>query len=309
MTALTRPVARAGTKDGRWRRLRALAAVEARRTARSTWLWTGAAGTLAMLSLLGDADYQSGSYTLATAGFTALALGVFVHAVHSGGRDRAGVDEAVAPAAVMDGDERATARLLGLWPGAAIGLLAALVLGVGERIEGGYWVGESLWRTDAQVHSVLELSQIPALVAFAAAAGLAAGRASRRRGLVSVLGAVAAAALGFTSWAWQWVPARYVTLVQTQPIELDLGPGFALSDTPDGWLLAGPNEFESSWRRVVVHEAMAGWHSVYLIGLAVLLAGLAVRGRAGARLALAGVLVAVTGVVAQVLVAPASPAV
>ena len=309
MTALTLPVEGAGRTDERRRRLRALAAVEARRTARSPWLWAGVAGTFAMLSFVGDADYQSGSYTLVTAGATALALGVFVHAVHCGGRDRAGVDEPVAPAAVMDGDERATARLLGLWPGVAVGLLAALVLGVGERIEGGYWVGESLWRTDSQVHSVLELSQIPALVVFAAAAGLAAGRASSRRGLVSVLGAVAAAAFGFTSWAWQWVPARYVTLVQTQPIELDLGPGYPLSDTPDGWLLAGPNEFERSWRRVVVHEAMAGWHSVYLVGLAVLLAGLAVRGRAGARLVLAGLLVACAGVVAQVLVAPGSPVV
>jgi hypothetical protein len=292
---------------GRRERTLALAAVEARRTLRSPWLWAGAAGTLALLALIDDPGYQSGSYTLATSAFSALALGAFVHAVHAGGRDRAGLDEPVAPAAVMDGDERAAGRLLGLWPVAAVGLLAALALGIGERIEGGYWVGEGLWRTDAQVHSVLELSQAPALVLFAAAAGLAAGRAARRRGLVSVLGAVAAAAFGFISWAWQWVPARYVTLVQTQPIEIDLAPGYAVGDTPDGWLLAAPNEFDATWRRVVVHEAMAGWHSAYLVGLAVLLAGLAVRGRLGARLVGAGGLVAVAGVVAQLVVAPASP--
>src|SRR5690606_4712613 len=138
------------------------------------------------------------------------------------------------PAAVMDGDERATARLLGLWPAAALSIVAAVALGVGERIEGGYWLGEGVWRTDTRVHGALELTQGPALVLFAGAAGLAAGRISRRRGLVSVLGAVAAAAFGFTSWAWQWVPARYVTLVQTQPIELDLGAGYDLSGAPDG---------------------------------------------------------------------------
>lgn len=287
--------------------MQALATLEARRTLRSPWLWAGAAGTLGMLALLGDPGYQSGSYTLATSTFSALALGVFLHAVHVGGRDRAGLAEPVAPAAVMDGDERATARLLGLWPAVALGILAAVIAGVGERIEGGYWVGEGLWRSDTQVHSPLELSQAPALVLVAATAGLAAGRASRRRGLVSALGAVVTAVVGFTSWAWQWVPARYVTLVQTQPIELDLGRSHDLSGTPDGWLLAAPNEFDQSWRRIVVHEAMAGWHSAYLVGVAILLAGLAVRGRVGTRLAAAGLLVAVVGVLAQVLVAPAAP--
>lgn len=290
-------------------RLGALAAVEARRTLRSPWVWAGALATLAALSTAGDADYQSGSYALVTASGSALALGVFVHAVQAGGRDRAGGMEAVAPAAVMDGDERAAARLLGLWPAAVLGVVAALALAAGERVEGGFWVGDGLWRTDARRHSPLELTQWPALVLLAAAAGVAAGRAARRRGLVSTLGAVVAAGFGFISWAWQWVPARYVTLVQTQPIEVDLGPGYAVSDTPDGWLLAGPTQYDASWRRLVVHEAMAGWHSAYLVGLAVLLAGLAVRGRAGRRLVVAGALLAVLGVAAQVLVAPSSPAV
>lgn len=305
MTALA--LTRGASTSARRSRLGALAAVEARRTIRSPWVWTGLAGTGLALTSVGEADYQAGSYSLAAAAVTALALGVFVHAVHLGGRDRVGLSEPMAPASVMDGDERATARLLGLWPALALGTVAALALAVGERIEGGYWVGEGLWRTDSRVHSLLELTQGPALVLLAATGGLAAGRAFRRRGLMSVLGAVAAVAFGFTSWAWQSVPARYVTLVQTQPIELDLGPGYAVSDAPRGWLLAAPNEFEATWRRVVVHEAMAGWHSAYLVGVALLLAGLAVRGRLRPRLVVIGTMVAVVGVVAQVLVAPDTP--
>lgn len=288
-------------------RVGALAGIEAQRTLRSPWVWTGLAGTLAMLTTIGDADYQAGSYSLVTVTPIALALGVFVHAVQAGGRDRAGLAEPVAPAAVMDSRERAAARLVGLWPALILALLVAVAIGVGERIEGGYWVGEALWRTDTRVHSAVELAQGPALALLAASAGVAVGRASGRRGLISVLGAVVVAAFGFISWAWQWVPARYLTLVQTQPIELDLGRGFKVSDTPDGWLLAGPNEYESSWRRVVVHEAMAGWHSAYLVGLAVLLAGLAVRGRTGNRLVAVGLVLAVVGVAAQVLVAPDAP--
>lgn len=296
-----------GRAKARRSRLGALAALEARRTLRSPWVWAGAAGTLAVLSTAGDADFQAGSYSLVTASATALALGVFVHAVQAGGRDRAGGAEPVAPAAVMDGDERAAARVLGLWPALLLGLVAAVALAAGERVEGGFWVGEGLWRTDTRLHSALELTQWPALVLLAAAAGVAAGRASRRRGLVSTLGAVAAAGFGFTSWAWQWAPARYVTLVQTHPIELDLGPGYAVGGTPDGWLLAGPTDYDATWRRLVVHEAMAGWHSAYLVGVAVVLTGLAVRGRLGRRLVVAGALLAVVGVAAQVLVAPSSP--
>ncbi|MFP5254595.1 MAG: hypothetical protein ACLGI8_01970 [Acidimicrobiia bacterium] len=305
MTALTLTSGRVGSP--RTRRLRALTAVEARRTLRSPWLWCGAAGSAAMTLTAGSVDYQSETYVNATMAVTALALGGFVHAVQVGGRDHSTSLDPFAPAAVMDADERATARLLGLWPLLLVGVLAAVVLGVGERIEGGFWLGEGARRTDSRVHSAFELSQLPAVVLVAAMAGMAAGRAARRRGLVAVLGAVAAAALGFVWWAWQWVPARYVTLMQAQPLEIDLEQGLTASDTPADWWVAAPNEFDLSWRRVLVHEAMAGWHSAYLVGVSIILAGLAVRGRIGVRLVAVGLGIAVAGVAAQMLVAPGSP--
>lgn len=285
----------------------ALARLEAARTARSPWLWGGLVLTAWAALATGGADFQSGRYALATSAWSALALGVFLHAVEAGGRDR--TRGALAPAAPVADRQRTVARLLGLWPALAVAVAAVVAAAVAERVEGGYWMGDGASRVDDAVHGPLELLQPIALVVLAGAVGVAAGRVTARRGLVSGLGAMAAVALGFLSWAWQWSPARYVTAVQVQPVEVDLPAGFDVAAAPDGWLLAAPDRYEGAWRRVIVSEAMAGWHSAYLLGLAMLAAGVAVRGRPGWALALAGVGVAAVGVVAQVLVAPGALAV
>lgn len=285
----------------------ALVRLEAARTARSPWLWGGLALTAWAALLSGDADFQSGRYALATSAWSGLALGAFLHAVEAGGRDRA--RGPLAPAAPLADRERALARLLGLWPALVVTVAAVAVAAVVERLEGGFWMGDGATRIDDAVHGPLELLQPLALVALAGAVGVAAGRTCAWRGLASGIGAVAAVAFGFLSWAWQWSPARYVAPVQLQPVEVDLPATVDVAAVPDGWLLAAPDRYEGGWRRVIVSEAMAGWHSAYLLGLAMLAAGVAVRGRPGWALALAGVGVAAVGVVAQVLVAPGALAV
>ena len=55
---------------------------------------------------------------------------------------------------------------------------------------------------------------------------------------------------------------------------------------------------------MIVHVPMAAWHDVYLIGLALVGAGFAVRRRRGRWLVAAGALTVLVGIVAQALVAP-----
>lgn len=114
---------------------------------------------------------------------------------------------------------------------------------------------------------------------------------------------------GMVTWAWEAPPVRYVTPVQTQPIEQTIGgPGANPATFPDHWLLSAPDEYDAEWDRVIVHQPMAAWHDVYLVGLALAAAGFAIRGRGGRRALVAGVLVATLGVAAQAVVAPPSSA-
>jgi hypothetical protein len=100
---------------------------------------------------------------------------------------------------------------------------------------------------------------------------------------------------------------RYVTPIQTQPIEVPIGPASLDPLTlPAGWLLSSPGQYEPDWARVIVHVPMAAWHDVYLIGLALLGAGFAIRRRRGRWLVAAGALAVLVGIVAQALVAPAA---
>lgn len=288
------------------RRVLALAAAEARLAVRAPWIWIGVVlSAVAARSTL-DADFSAGAYQGVMASITGVAIGIFVTAVQAGGRDRVLTSGAVGEGAVVDADERALARLLGQWPTIAIGGLYVAGLRAYEGSEGGFWLGDWPRRTDDATHSAVELLQGPALFVLAAAAGIAVSRATARRAVVSSIGVVVLATLGLLAWAWQWTPAVYVTAIQTQPVEITLGgAGFDATSVPSGWLLSAPDAYDASWDRVLVHLPMAGWHAVYLLGLAALAAGAAVRQRAGRLLAGVGLAAALLGVVAQVLTAPA----
>jgi hypothetical protein len=154
------------------------------------------------------------------------------------------------------------------------------------------------------VFSVVEMLQPPVLFLVAATAGVALGRASAHRSIIAAGGALVFTATGLVYWAWQWTPAVWVTLIQTQPIEIGLAAGFSPENAPSTWVLSAPDQYQSSWGRVMVHQAMAAWHLVFLIGLAVGFAGLAVRGSRGRRAIALGIALATIGIVAQVIVTP-----
>jgi hypothetical protein len=174
-----------------------------------------------------------------------------------------------------------------------------------QRLEGGMQIADGpVGRTDA-VFSLVEMLQPPLLFLAAAAAGLAVGRASAHRTITSVVGGLMIASAGIVYWAWQWSPAVWVSPIQTQPIEIGLGAGFSRNGAPSDWLLSAPDQYEADWGRVMVHQAMAAWHLVFLAGVATAFAGFAVRGRRGRIAVVAGFAVVVLGIVAQAVVTPA----
>ena len=173
-----------------------------------------------------------------------------------------------------------------------------------QRLEGGMRIADRPTGGAEAVFSIVEMLQPPVLFVVAATAGVALGRASAHRSIIATAGALVFAAAGLVYWAWQWTPAVWVTLIQTQPIEIGLEAGFSPENAPSTWMLSAPDQYQSGWGRVMVHQAMAAWHLVFLVGLAVGFAGLAVRGSRGRRAIVVGIAFAIVGIVAQVIVTP-----
>jgi hypothetical protein len=284
--------------------VRALVAAEARRTVRSPWPWF----TIAIASYFAhggtDPSYASGGYRQVMASFSLVAAGLFGVGVQAGGRDRTAEGGPLSPEAPLGGDTRALARLLGTWPALLLAGAQAVVVVVIQRRSGGMWIADFPRGSDA-AFSALEVMQIPVLYALAIAGGVAAGRATSRGSIVSVLGALAFTAAGVTYWAWQWVPMIWFTPLQSQPVEIPLGTSFVPSDAPTGWLLSAPDAYQRQWGRVVVDAALAGWHLVYLAGVTVALLDLALRGRRARAGLLVGALIAALGIVGQAVGGPA----
>ncbi len=258
----------------------ALVAVEARRSLTAPWLWLGMAATMWFAYNTTTTTYAAGGYRGLMASFAGVAAGLFVLAVNAGGRDHT-IGGPVAPDAAVDADDRALGRLIGLWPAIGVAVLLAGAMFAVQRLEGGMRIADWPKGGNEAVYSIVEMLQPPILFVVATTAGVALGRASAHRVVVSVAGALFIAATGVTYWAWQWVPAVWVTPIQTQPVEVRLASDFSPDSAPSTWMLSFPDQYESSWGRVTVHHWMAGWHLLYLIGLACLFAGLAIRGRRG----------------------------
>ncbi len=282
----------------------ALARLEARRSLRSVWLWIGVAAATWFVLATGEGNWESDTYQRLQSASMPIALAILVIGLNAGGRDRHGDRPPLAEDAVLDADARAAARLVGMAAPCAIGALWAAVVFVNVRVQGGLWIGDEPGRTDSAVYTWPEMIQPVLLFAVAATVGVALGRACRYR-VPLVVGALGFSLFGLVSWAFQAAPMLYLTPIQTQPIEQHIGPASLDPQTvPADWLLSRPDQYDFEWARVVVHVPMAAWHDVYLLGIALLGAGFAVRQRFGRRLIVVGGIAVVAGLVAQVAVAP-----
>jgi hypothetical protein len=282
-----------------------LGRLEARRALRAVPFWVGLAATgLYLLQVSGGPTWQSESYQMVgTVAFGPLCAGIFVAAVFSGSRDRA-AELPLAEEAALDAPHRSAARLIGVLAHVAVVALIVATVAIATRVEGGFWIGDGDTRIDNAVHTLPELIQPILAAALAGAAGIAVGRSTRMRSATAIAGGVLWMLSSLVYWVWQSVPLRYVTVLQTQPVEVELPRGVLPTDMP-GMQFSSPGEFQDAWRWVVVDAAMAAWHDVYLVALVLVCVGLAIRGRGGRVLGTVGALAAVGAVVAQVVVAPA----
>ena len=257
----------------------ALAAVEARRNLRSPLLLVVLAfSALSLLNATG-ADWSGATYADLPLYFVPLAGGTFFLGLRSAGRDHRADIAPLGEDCALDETVRTAGRLLGLAVFPAIAAAGVLVVEVASRIEGGYWIGDTPRRTDTALHTPFELLQPIVLVAFAAAAGVAAGRRFRHRTPVAVLAGVMTFLLWGAWWAFQWAPMFVVSLVQTQPISRWAGPRSAgASSFPEHWLVSY-DDYEDFWSRQYVDQPLIGGHVLYLAGLTVLCVGAALRGR------------------------------
>jgi len=280
--------------------VRELGRIEAGRALRSAPFWLGLAAT--GLYFLNGADgpaWQSETYQLTgSVAFGPVCAGIFVAAVLAGSRDRA-TEVGLAEESPLDEGHRAAARLLGMLAQVAIVALVATAVAVITRVEGGFWIGNGSSRIDDAVHSWPELVQPVLAAAFAGASGIAIGRAVRVRTAVAVGGGLVWLLGSVVYWVWQNVPMRYVAVLQVQPIEVELPVGVDPSDLP-GAQFSAPGEFQDAYRMVVVDQAMAAWHDLYLASLVLVCVALAVRGRWGRSLGVIGAIGAVVAVVLQI---------
>ncbi|HET8615725.1 MAG TPA: hypothetical protein VFL94_09390 [Actinomycetales bacterium] len=245
--------------------------------------WSGA--------VYGSAQMLSGPFLMAVSALMAMACL----------RDRSPIAED----APVSPRHRTVARLLAGVPFVVVMAAVVAPVAIWLRRAGGLDLGDEPGRTLHAHFTVPELLQPVVLTALAVALGAAVARVVRNRlGAVTVL-----FVLWFMSslmyWALNGPTGRFFALVQSQPITARAGSMYDDPTTfPSSWLLSAPGQYQDFWGRIVVSPSLAAWHDVYLVGLAALFAGIALRGRSGRMLMAAGLLVAVIGVVLQKAVHP-----
>jgi hypothetical protein len=261
--------------------MRQLARIESERLARGLSVWLVFIGSMvfAITSAMVEEDWSGQKYAaLIPLAMVPMLIGVYVAGVRAGNRDRSVHLSPLAEEAPLDGDDRVVARLVSLAVPVALIVPIVAVVGVGSRIEGGYWVGDWPNRTDSAVHSVFELIQPLLAVAVVGAAGVAIGRAIRRAGPAIALGMLVLFLGSGVYWVWNASPIYPAALLQVHPLE---------------------NEFSVE----VVHQPTIVLHDLYLVGLLACCCGLAVR-RHRWPLVLGGMGIAVLTIAAQLAITP-----
>jgi hypothetical protein len=295
-----RPAARSGAS------LRALSSIEAKRYLRRVTVWVGLALTVVLMVIPGpsaDESWSGQTYENAVPlSFFPLTIGVFIAALRTGGRDRTPAT-ILADGAPLDADDRAFARLVALVAPVALSAVAVVAVAIVSRIEGGFWIGEAPRRTDAALHSVVELLQPPLIVGVAGASGIALGRTFKRLTPTIVVGSTLWFLAFVLYWVWNNAGLHAIAPAQLQPMRIDLPTTTKIFEVPADWFVNAPNQYDG-WQRAWVHLPTVAWHNVYLLGVVLLWSGLAIRKARGGLVALGGCGLAVAGVAAQLIVSP-----
>ena len=264
--------------DARRRAILALARAEARRNLRSPWLLVVIAYTVWTSSMGQAYDWAGGTYSMLALHAVPLAILASYQGLRAGGRDRQADLPPLAEESPLGEEQRVLGRLLGLGVYVLAAVVGVVVAEVAARIEGGFWLGEGLNRTDTAQHTPVEWLLPPAAVAAAASAGLALGRRFQLRLVVGIAAGVFWFLMWGAWWAFQFTPMVAVTLAPTQPMTIDAGPGdLGFADFPEDWWVLPPDEYSDRWTRQVVSQPFVAAHVVYLVGLTTLFTSVALR--------------------------------
>ena len=282
----------------------ALGVAEARRLLRSPLLWVGLAlvAVLAWTTMESPDDWSGARYQSAPILVGPLLVVVSMMVAGSFHRERLGVS---AEAPVGEG-VRAAGRLAGALVLVAMVALLTVAGGVAARRYGGFDLGDEPGRTLHAQFTLPELLQPVALAVLAVAVGAAAGRRLRHRATATLLLFVGWFPFVTVSWAFQGSRMTPFSILQIQPVSVDVGPVTANPlDFPSAWLLSAPGPYQDHWARLVVSEQLGAWHLVWLLGLTCLFLAVALpRSGRTALLVAGGAVLAVAGVVMQYLVIP-----
>lgn len=283
-----------------------LARAEARRILRSPLLYAGlvVSGLFSTSVFRTDTDaseWWEAGYSSAPVMFVPVLIpaAVLVSAAFHREREPVGTDAPTSASA------RAAGILLGAAP--VVLLIGFLTLGLALFVSSvdGFYLGDEPGRTAHARFSVFELLQHVALAVLAISTGAAAGRRLAHR--------FTAALVLFAGWFppmvvyWMFqVPAVVpFSIVQVQPVNVRIAP----RDTdprifPAEWLLSRPAEFQDYWGRLYVSSSLAGWHDLWLLGLACLFLALVFTGPWRHRLLVAGIAGSVVSIAAQYWLIP-----
>jgi hypothetical protein len=248
-----------------------------------------------------DQDWSGAAYGVLPAALGPLLFAISLATATAFSRDRV----PLAPDVPVQAGQRAVARLLAAVPVVAVVAVLTLAGAVWLRLSGGLDLGDEPGRTLHAHYTLPELLQPVALAAFAAALGAALTRLIRSRAAAAIALFIFWLAVSPTYWLFNGPALTAFSVIQTQPLTVPVGPVTAdPTSFPASWLLAAPGQYQDFWGRVVVSPSMAAWHDLYLVGLTLLLAAIALHGRPRRATGAVGVVLAVLGVVAQKLVQP-----
>ena len=281
----------------------ALARVEARRLLRSPIFWTGVGLSvfLAYVSIRFPDDWSGARYLVSPVLVGPAVAAISFAVAGSFHRERSGPTEDVPVSEVT----RTLGRLLGSFALVAVVTLLSFVGAALARWSGGFDLGDEPGRTLHAHFSWAEILQPFALSVLAVAAGAAAGRRLAHRATSTLALFVGWFPFVTIGWAFQAPAVTPFSIIQTQPVSIEVGPTTAAPlDFPAHWLLGAPGEFQDHWARLLVSVRLAAGHDLWLLGLAALL--LAVALPRGHRLlpTVIGVALAVAGVTLQMVAIP-----
>lgn len=281
----------------------ALAGIEARRLLRSPLLWLGLvlASVFVWGTLHAPGDWSGALYTGMPDFIGPVAAGISMAVASAFHRERTDP----AGAAPADEETRAAGRLLG---GLVLVGLVGLVTAVGAAVvrwHGGFDLGDEPGRTLHAHYSWPEILQPVCVALVAVGAGAVTGRRFRHRAAATLTLFVVWSPVSFVAWAFQAPAVTPFSVIQLQPITINVAPASADPLTlPSSWLLLAPGQYQDFWGRAFTSVPLGVGHDLWLVGLATVLTGLALPRHRLVPVLAVGLVLAAGGVVLQYLVIP-----